>query len=889
MKKIIVLMLGLICLQSSAQQALYKDPQQTVERRVEDLLQRMTLEEKFWQLFMIPGDLNDGRARYKNGIFGFQVSATAGGQGVENQGLRYSAGIPARDAAEKMNSIQRYFVEDTRLGIPVIFFDEALHGLIREGGTLFPQSIGLAATWDTVLMHQVGRAIALESRSRGIRQILSPVLNIARDVRWGRTEETYGEDPCLTGQMGHAYIYELQRAGVIATPKHFAVNVGDGGRDSYPIDLDERLLEEIYFPAFRMAIGPGRAGSLMAAYNTLDGTPCSASDFLLNQKLRDKWGFQGFVVSDAGGTGGANVLHMTAADYAEATRNALNGGLDVIFQTSYDHYPLFYKAFESEMISQDVIDNAVRRVLRAKFELGLFEHPYADPQEAARYSNPADHRALALRAARESFVLLRNENAVLPLSSGVRRIAVIGKDAATVKLGGYSGPGDNNVSILNGLRQLAASSGVTVDYREGTDYMTEDLNPLPSDYLRVGPDSGAERGLQASYFANPDLAGEPVVRRREDGLNGQWTLFPPDPALLPGWYSGRWTGYLNVPASGTYRIGLRGNDGCRLYLNDSLIIDRWYKAGYHTTLVTLQLEKNTRYSLRAEYYENSGSARLSLVWDEGTADSSDAAIAEAVEIAQASDAIILVSGIDEGEFRDRAILNLPGKQEELIAALAETDKPLIVLLNAGSAVDVSPWVDKTDAVLWIGYPGCEAGTAVAQILFGNINPSGHLPFSWPMDEGQLPLVYNHKPTGRGDDYINLSGMPRYPFGYGLSYTNFEYTDLKITPNPLSTGDSAILTFTLTNKGAADGAEVVQLYLHDELASVARPVKELKAFQRVELKAGESKEVRLMLTPDMFTMLDAALKPVTETGLFRVMIGASASDLRLMERLNVQTE
>ncbi len=887
MKKFLCLILGVMCFPSVAQQALYKDPRQPVESRVEDLLQRMTLEEKFWQLFMIPGDLSDGRDRYKNGIFGLQVAATAGGHGIENQGLHYTAGVPAREAAENMNDIQRYFVEETRLGIPLIFFDEALHGLIREGGTLFPQAIGLASTWDTVLMHQLGQAIALESRSRGIRQILSPVLNIARDVRWGRTEETYGEDPCLTGQMGHAYISELQRAGVIATPKHFAVNVGDGGRDSYPVDLSERLLEEVYFPAFRMAVGPGAAGSVMAAYNSLDGAPCSASDFLLNQKLRDEWGFQGFVVSDAGGTGGANVLHMTAADYAEATRNALNGGLDVIFQTSYDHYPLFYKAFESGMIPQAVIDRAVRRVLRAKFELGLFEHPYADPQEAAKYSNPDDHRELSLKAAEESFVLLRNENAVLPLSPGIKRIAVIGKDAATLKLGGYSGPGYNNVSILSGLRQYSVSSGLTVDYAEGTDYTRDSLHPLPSDYLSVSPVSGAESGLQASYFANPELAGEPVVVRREGQLNGQWTLFPPDTALLAGWYSARWTGVLRVPVSGTYRIGLRGNDGCRLYINDSLIVDRWFKTSYNTSVVALHLEKDSAYFLRAEYYENSGSAHLSLVWDGGGADSSGVAIAEAVKTAQAADAVVLVAGVDEGEFRDRASLNLPGKQEELIAALAATGKPLIVILNTGSAVDVTPWIDKADALLWIGYPGCEGGTAVANLLFGDVNPSGRLPFSWPLEEGQLPLTYLHKPTGRGDDYVNLSGMPRYPFGYGLSYTGFQYSDMEITPNPLRTGDSATLTFTLTNTGTRDGAEVVQLYLNDELASVARPLKELKAFRRVFLKAGESRTITFILRSEMFSLLNSDLKPVIEPGVFRVMIGASSADLRLMERLVLQ--
>ena len=387
----------------------YKNSDASIKERVDDLLSRMTIEEKFWQLFMIPGDLSDGKEKYKHGIFGFQV-ATKGKSGNEaEQLLDYSGGGTAKETAELINEIQKYFIEETRLGIPIIPFDEALHGLVRDGATAFPQSIGLAASWDTTLVGDVAHAIAMEVKTRGIRQILSPVLNIARDVRWGRTEETYGEDPFLTTQMGISFISEFENLNILTTPKHFIANVGDGGRDSYPIHFNERLMEEIYFPAFKACFQKAKAWSVMTSYNSLDGRQCTANDWLLNEKLKEEWGFNGFVISDAGATGGANVLHFTAKNYAESTQQAIESGLDVIFQTSYNHYTLFYKAFETGMISEAAINEAVRRVLRAKFKLGLFENPYINQDEAKKWNGTEANKKLAKKAASESIVLLKNK------------------------------------------------------------------------------------------------------------------------------------------------------------------------------------------------------------------------------------------------------------------------------------------------------------------------------------------------------------------------------------------------------------------------------------------------------------------------------------------------
>jgi beta-glucosidase len=359
---------------SSAQVAPYRDARLPTDARVRDLLGRMTLEEKFWQLFMIPGDLDDPAHDYSHGVFGLQISRGSEGRAA---GTSASAtpGLAARRHAEWINAIQRYFVEHTRLGIPIIPFEEALHGFVREGGTMFPQAIALAATWDTLLVTRVARAIARETRTRGVRQALSPVINIANDVRWGRVEETYGEDPYLTSVMGRAFIAQLERAGVIATPKHFVANVGEGGRDSYPIDASDRMLEELFYPPFDAAIHGAGARSVMTAYNSVDGSPATQNGRLLNGKLKGDWRFGGFVISDAAATGGATVLHHTEASTATAAKHALESGLDVIFQSSWPQHRPYLDAFRSGTIADSVIDAAVRRVLTAKFDLGLFEQP----------------------------------------------------------------------------------------------------------------------------------------------------------------------------------------------------------------------------------------------------------------------------------------------------------------------------------------------------------------------------------------------------------------------------------------------------------------------------------------------------------------------------------
>jgi beta-glucosidase len=831
----------------------YKNPDLPVEARVNDLLKRMTLEEKFWQLYMMPGDLESvGRERLKQGIFGLEIAST-----------------------EKINEIQKFFVEETRLGIPIIAFDEALHGLVREGATSFPQSIALAATFDTALVSRVATAIADECKSRGIRQILSPVVNLATDVRWGRTEETYGEDPYLSARMGVAFVSSFENRGVITTPKHFVANVGDGGRDSYPIHLSERYLEETHYIPFKACFLEGKSTSVMTAYNTLDGSPCSANTALLKGKLKGEWGFDGFSISDADAVNIIHKLHHTVNSYEEAGADAINNGLDVIFQVDYDEHVPFLKAFREGLVHQAGIDDAVRRVLRAKFRLGLFENPYIDPEEAVKQNGSEQHRRLSLEAAHKAIVLLKNEHQTLPLSKEIKDIAVIGEDAAEARLGGYSGPGIRKVSILQGIENKMKEKA-RVHYALGCKRIHPEHVVIPPSCLSY---NGTE-GLQGEYFDNTAWSGTPKLVRRDPDMQFGWTLFSPDPELFDfGWYSVRWTGTLTAPVSGKYEIGIEGNDGYTLYIDGRPVIEKKNKVSYNKTTVPFTFEKGRAYDIRMDFYENTRNGRIRLLWNVGC-ESEDNTINRAVETARRSDVAIVVAGMEEGEFRDRAHIHLPGRQEELICKVAATGVPTIVVIAGGSAVTMEPWFNLVPAIVDAWYPGDEGGTAVSDVLFGDYNPAGRLPVTFPVTVAQLPLHYNHKPTGRGDDYMNHTGEPLFPFGHGLSYTTFDYSALSVSPEGITPGGKATVSCRIKNTGSVKGEEVVQLYLHEQIPDVTVPVSRLCGFQRIELEPQQEKEVCFVLGGDALEHLNADMKWVVTPGRFKVTLGSSSKDIRL---------
>ncbi|MEN9987145.1 MAG: hypothetical protein RLZZ585_184 [Bacteroidota bacterium] len=848
---------------------IYKDPSQGTALRVQDLLSRMTWEEKCYQLFMVPGDTNLLHGQLSKGIFGLQVSTQAAGDAA-GQGLHYQTTHPATVQLERLNVIQKYCIEQTRLGIPMLPFDEALHGLVRNGATAFPQAIALAATWDTALVHQAALHIAFETKQRGIRQILSPVVNLASDVRWGRTEETYGEDPYLSAKMGVAFMGAFEENGIITTPKHFIANVGDGGRDSYPIHLSNWYLEHTYLIPFKRAIKYAGSRSIMTSYNSLNGQACSSNQWLLTEKLKKEWGFKGFVISDANAVGGELVLHRTANSYVESGVHAINAGLDVIFQTDIAHFPLFFPEYPPKGMDTNRINDAVSRVLTAKFELGLFEQPYAQQQLNLDSLLTTGHQ-LAQKVAEESIVLLKNQQAVLPLNQEIESIAVFGEDAILGRLGGYSGPGFQVTSILDGIQ--AAFPNSAISYEQGTTLKDTSIQIVPSQTIH----HHGNIGFFASYFDNPNLEGEAFFQRRDECIDFHWTLYGPHVDLNPNFYSVRWEGVFTPTSSEKITLGLEGNDGYRLFINEALVIDRWEKQSYHQDLTDHFFKKGASYDLRIEFKETQGNGLIKFIWKREDKHAKKTQLQRIVKQSKNASANIVVVGIEEGEFNDRASLRLSQSQEQLIHNVAKNGKKTIVILVGGSAVNMESWIDEVDGILVVWYPGEAGGTAVAKVLNGAVNPSGKLPITYPMNEAQLPLVYHHLPTGRGDDYRNQSGEPLFPFGFGLSYTTFEYREISAERKRVyQLGDTVDIRMQLSNIGDKPGCEIVQCYLKPLYSNLSRPVQELIQFQRIILNPKEGKELdlRFILNEQLSTF---GIAP----GKYALQIGRSSKDIQLM--------
>ncbi len=840
----------------------YRDPDLSVTQRVEDLLGRMTLEEKVAQLQCIISEPEAWKP---------YLESTLGGVGT------FLRAYDPRESAERMNDLQRRFLEETRLGIPVLMHDEALHGLVGRGGTSFPQAIALASSWDTDLMHRVATAIGLETRSRGIRQVLSPVVNIARDVRWGRVEETYGEDPYLTARMGVAFCRAIEGLGVVTTPKHFVANIGDGGRDSNPVHFSERLLREIYFPAFKACFQEAGARSVMSAYNSWDGTPCTSSRFLLSEVLRDEWGFRGFTVSDYGSVGGIWSLHRTAATLEETAAEALAAGLNVELPNIYVYGEPLLEALRSGLVGEEILDSAVWEVLQVKFELGLFDEPFVDPEEAARVNDCTAHRALALEAARKGIVLLQNSGDLLPLPGDLDVVAVLGPLADRVRLGGYSGSGMETVSVLRGIRELLGD-GVEIRYAEGADLERLGHPAIPPEAFFTGETPADVSGLRAEFFNNMSLEGPPVLRRDDAQIDFDWEGGSPHSNVNADRFSVRWTGIIVPDRSGPVELSITTDDGYRLWLDDRLVAEHWSDRAPTTDFVTVTFEAGRACRLKLEYYENGGGAVAILGWE--TAEAGSEKLRRALAAVQGAEAAVIVAGVSEGEGRDRARLDLPPEQVELIEAVTATGVPTVVVLMTGSAVTMPGWGDMVPAVMQAWYAGEEGGRAVAEVLFGVTNPSGRLPLTWPRSVAQVPLYYNYKPTGRGYGYVDMPGTPRYAFGHGLSYTTFAYSELDITPERIGPDGEAMVTLKVTNTGPCAGEEVVQLYLHDVIGSVSRPVAELKGFRRVRLEPGEEEWVGFPITPDRLAFPGPDLEWIVEPGLIEVMVGASSQDIRL---------
>lgn len=581
----------------------------------------------------------------------------------------------------------------------------------------------------------------------------------------------------------------------------------------------------------------------MTAYNSVDGLPATQNGPLLNGIVKGDWGFKGIIISDAAATGGATVLHFTEASTATATQRAYAAGLGVVFQSEWPQHRPYLEAFRRGLVSDSVMNAAVARVLRAKFELGLFERPYVDPDSAGHLANLAASRALARDAARRSLVLLRNKPWVLPLHRGVPSIAVIGPDAVEARSGGYSGRGVAPVSILDAIRAAVPTTKVT--YAEGPGRLAPLYVVVPSEALSHSGGESAARGsaaraptatgLRGEYFANNTLSGTPALTRTDAQIDFGWTLSAPARGIPFDWYSVRWTGRITVPQGGVRRIGIEANDGFRLWIDDRLTIDNWEKRSAGTTLADVQLLPGSTHEIALSTSRAPampGKARVGC---------------RSPERDGLSSADSRCGGGRHGCGRRNRGRRRRGRRVQrpcIVAPAGPAGGPDSRGLGDGRhrrrdrrrrqcRHDVI-WLDQVDAVLFAGYPGDEGGNAIADVLFGDANPAGRLPITFPVSEGQLPLTYDHKPTGRGDDYVDLTGHPLFPFGYGLSYTTFAYSGLRITPDTIDADGSATVYATITNTGPRAGDEVVQLYIRDLLASVARPVQQLAGFTRITL-------------------------------------------------------
>lgn len=801
-----------------------------------------------------------------------------------------------------------------RLNVPEYnWWNEALHGVARAGyATVFPQSITIAGSWDKDLMHEVATAISDEARAkhhefarrdkRGIYQGLtfwSPNINIFRDPRWGRGHETYGEDPYLTGEMGKQFVKGLQGDDpnylkVVATAKHYAVHSGpEPIRHEFNALVSERDLHETYLPAFRTLIRDADVWSVMCAYNQFRDYPCCANP-MLEEILRNDWGFQGYVVSDCWAISDFFKFQDFSSDAAEASAAAVINGTDLNCGNSYPH---LMAAFERGLIDEAAIDVAVKRLFEARFKLGMF-----DPEEVVPYAqipfsvNASEENAkLSLEAAHKSIVMLKNGKQTLPLSKDIRKLAVIGPNADNWEalLGNYNGMPKNPVTVLQGIREKLPDAEIL--FAEGS-HLAEgvsNLHPIPSEYLIT--ESG-EPGVTGEYFDNAKLEGEPVLTRTDKDINFYWESFAPTTELPDDDFSVRWTGYIVPPVSGTYSLGAWGMPTLNVWLEGEKILEHntEHHAFHHEKSV--ELEAGKKYKFVYEYMNWHGDGDARLLWALPNTDMQK----QAVDIAREADAVVLVLGLSqrlEGEEMplevdgfiggDRTHLELPKTQRELMMAIQETGKPVVLVLLNGSALSINWANDNIDAILTAGYPGQEGGHAVADVLFGDYNPAGRLPVTYYQSVDQLPPFDEYDMDNR--TYRYFRDEPLYPFGYGLSYTTFKYDNLEV-PERISAGEPVKVRVSVTNSGTMAGDEVVQLYLKDEEASTERPIHQLEGFDRIHLEPGQTKTVEFELDPRQFSMIDKDDTRVIEPGWFTVYVGGGQpganGSVSVLKRINM---
>lgn len=864
---------------------LYKNKQIPLEERLEDLLSRMTLEEKILQTDQYYShdftkwDATGNVTEISMDTLGELLRGNSVGS-IQTRGMD----------ARQTNQVQRYAVENTRLGIPFLFSEEALHGLFRSGATCFPQQIGLAATFNPELGRKMGHAIATEARAVGIHETYSPVMDLIRDPRYGRTEESYGEDVHLCAEFARETVLGMQGDdltgpdAVAAEPKHY-VAYGNpvAGLNCAPSAMGRHDVFAECLPVFEAAYADGHAVDAMCSYNSIDGIPVSADHELLTEVLRNQFGMPGFVRSDLTAIARLHGEHHVAETREEAMAIGLEAGVDLqLYDFPHEQWQEgLLELVKSGRLSESVIDQACRRVLRVKFLVGLFDHPYTDEERKKQTHRCSEHLELAKQIAAESICLLKNEGALLPLKKDIRTVAVLGPGADSPVLGDYcveSGVPEA-VSVLKGIRSLV-SPETKVLYEKGCSFLGDTVTPFHPGMLQ---DENGNGGLTGRYYNGRTVDGEPVCVRTDCMINFNWIFAKPHPDLDAAAFSVVWTGNVIMPYDLEGCIGFGTQDSMRLYVDGELLIDGWGENRDANQMVDFRFEANRAYQVRIEFTNDRRGARVIFGYNSGKEDYS-----KAIEAAREADvAVVCVGDSTEtsGENFDRVSLDLPGCQLDFVKAIYETGTPVVLVLQSGRPVTAVWEQEHIPAILEAWFPGEQGGFAVAETIFGDNAPSGRLPITFPRHVGQIPCHYSRRPGG-GKRYVEMNWLPLYPFGYGQTYTTFDFPKMTLSAKEIHQGESVTAEVTVVNTGDCRGIAVPQIYLRDHVSSTVKPYYALAGFDRVELEPGESRVVKITIGEKAMRTLDFKYQWSVEPGRFQVFLGDNAENLIIQDEFMV---
>ena len=796
---------------------------------------------------------------------------------------------------EKIKQLTNETDSIPRLALPKYnYWSEALHGILASGATSFPQGVAMGATWDPDAVHRVGNAISEEARvlnatsGKGL-TYWSPTINIARDPRWGRNEESYSEDPYLLSRMAVAFVKGVQGNDpyylkAISTPKHFMANNEEARRHTGSSDVDMRSMYEYYLPAFKQAIVEGKAFSIMGAYNEVNHVPCNANTFMMTDLLRRNWGFEGYVVSDCGAVNDMVFGHRFFKSGAEAAARSIFAGCDLDCGTEYrDYLP---EALKKGLLEVKDLDRAVERVLSARFRLGEF-----DPRDAVPYSaipkerlDCKEFRDLALEVARKSIVLLKNSG-ILPLQSDkIKSLAVIGPNAAETQLGIYSGWPNVQVSPLEGIAAKAADRGMKIEYAMGCVAQNGILRPIDPQYFTLIEGTN-KTGMKGEYFNNQNLSGQPVLTRIDPLINFNFSTGAPAPGLPEDHFSIRWKGKI-IPPETIHHIGISTDDGGRLYVDGKLLINDWTDHAEEPRSVEVELKAGKEYEIIYEMYDDALGAVARLTWDLKQTEFKDAK-----EMAARNDAVILVLGTSPGISReelDRTEIELPQIQRNLLREVASVNPNIIMVLINGGPVALAGTETKANAIIEAWYGGEYGGQAVGEVLFGDVNPGGKLPETFYASTQQLPPMSDYDLIHHPRTYMYVDQPVLYPFGYGLSFTQFEYRNLVLTSDKVDKKGEVEIHCTIQNTGKMKGDEVVQVYAHKVQSSLTVPINQLKRFQRITLAPGEDKTITFKIPASELSFYDTQTNDLkTEPGEWEIQIGSSSKDIRLKKYITIQ--